>query len=48
VTGASLCKAVGVLQDHGVAVESIICLNLFATPDGIGQVLEKFPKVRCA
>eukprot|EP00048_Salpingoeca_helianthica_P004311 m.75651 g.75651 ORF g.75651 m.75651 type:complete len:216 (+) comp13140_c0_seq2:998-1645(+) len=46
VTGGTLCKAVGVLMDHGVAVENITCLNLLATPTGIAEVLDKFPQLR--
>ncbi len=34
-TGGSVCKAIEVLKDHGVAEEKIIFVNLISTPEGI-------------
>jgi len=38
--------AVQVLLDHGVPEERILFLNLIASPEGIANFAEKYPKLR--
>lgn len=39
-------QAIEVLIEHGVAAERILFLNLVASPEGLKNVYERFPKVR--
>ncbi|XP_028413809.1 uracil phosphoribosyltransferase homolog [Dendronephthya gigantea] len=45
-TGATIIEAVKVLAEHGVKEENIIFLNLFATPHGVKNILNRFTKLR--
>jgi len=38
--------AVEVLRDHGVLEDHILFLNLIASPEGIANFAEKYPKLR--
>lgn len=38
--------AVEVLRDHGVPEDHILFLNLIASPEGIANFAEKYPKLR--
>ncbi|KAI0472037.1 uracil phosphoribosyltransferase-domain-containing protein [Xylariaceae sp. FL0804] len=45
-TGGSAIMAVDVLKSRGVPEERILFLNLIASPEGIKNFSEKFPKLR--
>ncbi|CEM38277.1 unnamed protein product [Vitrella brassicaformis CCMP3155] len=45
-SGGSICKAISVLVDHGVALEKIIFVNLVAAPEGLQQVFSIYPKIK--
>lgn len=45
-TGGSATMAVQVLISRGVPEERILFLNLIASPQGIKEFAEKFPKLR--
>lgn len=44
-SGATIITAIKVLLDHGVKQENILLLNVFATPNGVKQLLKNFPSV---
>uniref|UniRef100_A0A915PI02 Uracil phosphoribosyltransferase n=1 Tax=Setaria digitata TaxID=48799 RepID=A0A915PI02_9BILA len=44
-TGVAVIKAVSVLVENGVIEKNILLLTLFATPAGIKQVMNQFPKI---
>ncbi|XP_027044061.1 uracil phosphoribosyltransferase homolog isoform X1 [Pocillopora verrucosa] len=44
-SGATVITAIKVLLDHGVKQENILLLNVFATPNGVKQLLKNFPSV---
>ena len=44
-SGATLNKAINVLQSHGADVKNLIFLNLFATHAGLRTVTLKYPEV---
>lgn len=46
-TGGSALQAIDVLISHGCVPERILFLNLVASPEGLQNVYEKFPSVRC-
>lgn len=46
VTGGSAIMAIEVLKSKGVPEDHILFLNLIASPEGIGNFAQKFPKVR--
>ena len=45
-TGGSAIKAIEVLVEHGVQLDHIVFLNLVAAPEGIAQMVSRFPEVR--
>ncbi|KAI9633065.1 uracil phosphoribosyltransferase 1 [Dioszegia hungarica] len=45
-TGGSCIKAIEVLMSHGVREDRILFLNLIASPEGINNVCNLFPKLR--
>ncbi|KAI9596342.1 uracil phosphoribosyltransferase-domain-containing protein [Syncephalis fuscata] len=45
-TGGSASKAIEVLLEHGVAEERILFLNLITCPEGIEQLVSKFPLIK--
>ena len=44
-TGGSVIKAIEVLQQHNVKLDHIVFLNLVAAPEGIAQLVQRFPEV---
>ena len=45
-TGGSVCKAIEILKQRGVAEEKIIFINLISCPQGIKKLQENFPTVK--
>lgn len=45
-TGHSLCHAVDVLLERGVAKESIVCMTLVSAPEGVGYMKEKHSDIK--
>ncbi|XP_065907443.1 uracil phosphoribosyltransferase homolog [Dysidea avara] len=45
-TGGTVSKAINTLKEHGVRVEKIILVTLFATPQGIKGLLTTFPDLK--
>lgn len=45
-TGGSILTAIKVLVENGVAPENIIFVNLFAAPEGIQRVFQRYPQIR--
>ena len=41
-----MIKAIEVLVDHGVRLDHIVFLNLVAAPEGIAQLVQRYPEVR--
>jgi uracil phosphoribosyltransferase len=46
VTGGSATMAVQVLKSNGVPEDRILFLNLIASPSGVADFAERFPKLR--
>eukprot|EP00123_Amoebidium_parasiticum_P011860 comp20945_c0_seq1/m.27998 comp20945_c0_seq1/g.27998 ORF comp20945_c0_seq1/g.27998 comp20945_c0_seq1/m.27998 type:complete len:265 (-) comp20945_c0_seq1:60-854(-) len=44
-TGGTVLKAIEVLLDYGVREDHILFLTLFASPEGIKNLTDKYPKV---
>jgi len=45
-TGGSAIKAVEVLLDHGVKESNIVFVNLISVPEGIENMLNKYPALK--
>ncbi|RKP10578.1 PRTase-like protein [Thamnocephalis sphaerospora] len=45
-TGGSAIKAIEVLMDNGVPEENILFLNLITCPEGINNLISRFPKIK--
>ena len=41
-----MIKAIEVLVDHGVRLDHIVFFNLVAAPEGIAQLVQRYPEVR--
>lgn len=46
-TAGTACKAIEVLVEHGVKLESIIFVCLIAAPEGLRRLAQQYPKVCC-
>ena len=44
-TGATVCRALEVLKEHGANERNIVLVTLFATPRGTKRCLDTFPFV---
>lgn len=45
-TGGSAARAIQVLTEHGVPEKRIICVNIFASPEGVREVYRLYPDVK--
>ena len=44
-SGATVCRALEVLKEHGASEKNIVLVTLFATPKGTKRCLDAFPNI---